>query len=1084
MQVSWARLDSLLHYATRGQQKAPSSFLLRVSREEGVSVRDGPEPGEATRVRTLEFGTILEASERLTSASGSLVYKTELGWITVADDRPRTSSSTGREERRGAVEVIGVRGPGSGVEESKQQAPADEEDEEAKKKQKKKAAPVAGLRLTGGAILNRLQVSYRNVMTVLGRALLASAGRWSTRTWEDGTSGSQHVEAILDLLRSSAAYLLDDACPATTADDSSSSGTVVSDGQALLLADTVDLMAAMLVDEKRERSIQLNTYLLVALHRDQTNPQKPGSGRLLPRLLTALVRLLDYGLAKAELLENMRAAAAAATAASSGGKKTPAEEEEEERKKAERESVREQVNSTLSPVLTLLKRLSSRQLVLESQFVVPAKLTGEAAAHSPREPSSAEELARFLHVLLAEKLLPVFQAQGARMGRLPADVLDKVLDAMRDLLRALEDEATPLSSSSASLSGAGLSGRPGGIRGSDARGQAFYAAQNLMEALARDLTHPAVPAPPFVPDEAVVTQMMDMGFSRAHVLEALRHTGSNRPEHAMDYLLTHPPPPEPDPATAAANNNNNNAAAPTGGEGAAPAPAPATGEASAATNATAPATGEGAGGGGGAGVEGEGKMEEDEEEDEDQRRQDEEEAAAERERKEKEKKEAEEEAACPWSAARITALCEQMQRTLRDIAIWAVEEAKPPAPPTLPPATGSDAQQLAAAAGAAMQQAHGTRVTLVVADLLLDLTLGSAARPPPPVMGGAPHEAAASKRRAEMRDELLHSLVGRVKGALATCPPAAPLAGLLHLLVLLLQAFPLELRRQLARGYDPLPDVLLDALSRERGDGRAVTSDGQHWAAWVAPALLFLDLLAQPAPKEAAAAKKAEEEEKKEGEPSKEEGGESVAMDVVDAEPPASSSSAAPSTTTTTAAATTGGSTNAANAAGDKAGAASSSSAWEAAAAKLEGSRLEAVLSSKQREAALDVVLVLLACRSPAPEAWSVQAALQLLAHLLLDYSLVPRFVSGGGLTALLDLPKAAAFGGHTSLVLAVLKHMLEEPAILQQAMEAEIRATFGRAQRKVRGGLVLLLGLSGAMTGASSWLTILSLCVVWCGVG
>lgn len=141
-----------------------------------------------------------------------------------------------------------------------------------------------------------------------------------------------------------------------------------------------------------------------------------------------------------------------------------------------------QVNAALSPVLLLLKRLSSRQLILESQFVAPPK-PPTSPSPSPSDPSNSEELARFLHVFLAERLLPMWQAQAGRIGRLPADVLEKLLDAMRDLLRALDDEATPLSplGASGSLSRANARG------GADGRGP-FYAAHNLMEALARDLT--------------------------------------------------------------------------------------------------------------------------------------------------------------------------------------------------------------------------------------------------------------------------------------------------------------------------------------------------------------------------------------------------------------------------------------------------------------------------------------------------------------------------------------------------------------------------------------------------------------------
>jgi hypothetical protein len=125
------------------------------------------------------------------------------------------------------------------------------------------------------------------------------------------------------------------------------------------------------------------------------------------------------------------------------------------------------------------------------------------------------------------------------------------------------------------------------------------------------------------------------------------------------------------------------------------------------------------------------------------------------------------EAANPWGQPRLTSLRDALQRALRDIAISAVEESKPSPPPspTSPPQ-------------------HNARIPFVVSDLLLDLTLH--AKPPSPLSTPASLEAA-SQRRAALRDELIHSLLGRVKGSLLSSPVGAPLAGLLHLLVLLLQ---------------------------------------------------------------------------------------------------------------------------------------------------------------------------------------------------------------------------------------------------------------------------------------------------------
>lgn len=45
-----------------------------------------------------------------------------------------------------------------------------------------------------------------------------------------------------------------------------------------------------------------------------------------------------------------------------------------------------------------------------------------------------------------------------------------------------------------------------------------------------------------MPDERTITQLMEMGFGREHVVTALRATETSRVEVAMEYLLTHPEP--------------------------------------------------------------------------------------------------------------------------------------------------------------------------------------------------------------------------------------------------------------------------------------------------------------------------------------------------------------------------------------------------------------------------------------------------------------------------------------------------------------------------------------------------------------
>ncbi|CAM9848645.1 unnamed protein product, partial [Laminaria digitata] len=86
----------------------------------------------------------------------------------------------------------------------------------------------------------------------------------------------------------------------------------------------------------------------------------------------------------------------------------------------------------------------------------------------------------------------------------------------------------------------------------------------------------------------------------------------------------------------------------------------------------------------------------------------------------------------------------------------------------------------------------------------------------------------------------------------------------------------------------------------------------------------------------------------------------------------------------------------------------------------------------------------------PAPSPNLVFAALQLLARLVRDYGNAGRFITAGGASSLLALPGASSFEGSTSLLTVVFRHLLEDPATLQSAMETEIRATFTRLSRAI----------------------------------
>ncbi|XP_021641769.2 E3 ubiquitin-protein ligase UPL1 isoform X2 [Hevea brasiliensis] len=67
------------------------------------------------------------------------------------------------------------------------------------------------------------------------------------------------------------------------------------------------------------------------------------------------------------------------------------------------------------------------------------------------------------------------------------------------------------------------------------------------------------------------------------------------------------------------------------------------------------------------------------------------------------------------------------------------------------------------------------------------------------------------------------------------------------------------------------------------------------------------------------------------------------------------------------------------------------------------------------------------------------QAVLQLCARLTKTHALALKFLEGGGLVALFNLPRSCFFPG---VAAAIIRHLIEDPQTLQTAMELEIRQT------------------------------------------
>ncbi|CAM6105472.1 unnamed protein product [Calypogeia fissa] len=101
--------------------------------------------------------------------------------------------------------------------------------------------------------------------------------------------------------------------------------------------------------------------------------------------------------------------------------------------------------------------------------------------------------------------------------------------------------------------------------------------------------------------------------------------------------------------------------------------------------------------------------------------------------------------------------------------------------------------------------------------------------------------------------------------------------------------------------------------------------------------------------------------------------------------------------------------------------------------------KLTGYMSDEEQRSGMCVCCSLL--QMPLP-AFTSQAVLQLCARLTKTHSVALQFLEAGGLDALLELPMTSLFPGFETVAAAIIRHLLEDPQTLQQAMESEIRHT------------------------------------------
>ncbi|MBA0693539.1 hypothetical protein Goari_003907, partial [Gossypium aridum] len=99
----------------------------------------------------------------------------------------------------------------------------------------------------------------------------------------------------------------------------------------------------------------------------------------------------------------------------------------------------------------------------------------------------------------------------------------------------------------------------------------------------------------------------------------------------------------------------------------------------------------------------------------------------------------------------------------------------------------------------------------------------------------------------------------------------------------------------------------------------------------------------------------------------------------------------------------------------------------------------------------------------------TMHAVLQLCSTLTRTHSVAVCFLDGGGVSSLLSLPTSSLFPGFDNVAATIIRHVLEDPQTLQQAMEAEIKHSLAALANRHSSGRVspriFILNLSSVIS-------------------
>ncbi|KAL7543885.1 hypothetical protein ACHAXR_013277 [Thalassiosira sp. AJA248-18] len=541
------------------KSERPLVYKIRIVCQEGAIVRNGIDIDRCDNVGNLEMGEIVHAYDRCINSSGVLRYQTSRGWVS------ELTRGHGRENITQILDVtVGDAVPPLPVSVSSGTVDL-----------KRIECGVPDLRSVGASVLARLHGSQSGLFSSLER-LMVSGIRSPTRSlsFQQNVVVESHVMAATKLLSSNLKANLEYASDENDGETTVDTGDGSYNPEALLaknaakcmyLGNQLNLLYASLCEEKRDRrifNVPLLLNLLVSFGDSDTSDDIYSAANTAGEQHTESTTS-DGGVMSAIRFVLMHSLGDMAQYAAK--EKESSEERDDKTQEDARmpqhnalQRMSRAVASSLPPTLSLLRRLISRPLLVESQMstalakMKAADFVSLISNHPRRDntddsPTSTSkfntaQFTRALHLKLAKLSNDVWSDE--RFSSAPSHVVHPILTYMGEVIRSLEEaakvvEPAPVTTATERLSLSG-GGRLRDLQDPTSRSGRILASMGLLRDPAADVIERQI-SEPFEPSEEAISRLAEMGFGRDHALEALENVGSNRVEVAMEYALNHPP---------------------------------------------------------------------------------------------------------------------------------------------------------------------------------------------------------------------------------------------------------------------------------------------------------------------------------------------------------------------------------------------------------------------------------------------------------------------------------------------------------------------------------------------------------------